>query len=370
VTCVIVQERDQHRLYEAFSAGVRSSNPVAVLDPTWPQSFRDKAVRQVQDAASRGEVHGSDLVVFSSGSTGRPRGIVRTVMSWQASVAPFSDISGITVTDTVWLTGSLCSSLFLYGAFHAGAVGAQMVFRDDDPASATALHCVPSQLPGLLRRAKAGELPLVRSVVVAGDRCGTTLKDQCLQSGWRVVEYYGAAELSFVAWRDDSGPMRPFAGVQTKLRQGVLWARSPYLARGYLSFAATGPLRRDPQGWATVQDLAREASGGFEVLGRGDSAVNSGGHTVVVEEVERVLRELPGVRDVAVLGMPHPYLGQLLTAVVVGPAADSTLRAAVAEMPAPARPRRWLHAAALPHTSGGKLARDALSDLAVSLSKQ
>lgn len=370
MTCLVVQERDQHRLYEAFSGGVRSGNPVAVLDPTWPQSLRDKAVSQVEQAACGGEVGRGDLVVFSSGSTGRPRGIVRTLASWAASVAPLSDITGITAADTVWLPGPLCSSLFLYGAFHAGAVGAQMVLGEDDPASATVVHCVPSQLPGLLHRAKTGALPLVRCVVVAGDHCGAALRQECTLGGWRVVEYYGAAELSFVAWRDRPGPMRAFAGVQTQLRQGVLWARSPYLARGYLGVAAAGPLKGDPQGWATVADLARQAGQGLEILGRVDSAVNTGGHTVVVEEVECVLRALPGVQDVAVFGVPHPRLGQLLTAAVVGPVADATLRAAVAELPAPARPRRWLHAAALPRTSGGKLARDALSDLVVSLRSQ
>jgi long-chain acyl-CoA synthetase len=143
----------------------------------------------------------------------------------------------------------------------------------------------------------------------------------------------------------------------------VLWARSPYLADGYLTAHTEGPLRFDPHGWATVSDLARAVPGGLEILGRGDSAVTSGGHTVVVEEVERLLRGLPGVDEVAVLGVPHATLGQVLTAVVVGPVLDDTLRAGVAGMPAPSRPRRWVHADALPLTVGGKLRRDALPDL-------
>ena len=72
-----------------------------------------------------------------------------------------------------------------------------------------------------------------------------------------MVEYYGAAELSFVAWRDRSGPLRAFPGVETDLRDGLLWARSPYLAKGYLSARADRPLRRDSHGWATVGDLAQ-----------------------------------------------------------------------------------------------------------------
>jgi len=370
VTCTVVQEREQRRLHNLVSRAVRTGDAFAVLDPTWPQSFLGMATAQVEAAVSDGMVGDGDMVVFSSGSTGRPRGIVRTVESWQASVTSLSDITGITAEDTVWLPGPLWSSLYLYGAFHASAVGAHSIFRDDDPAGATALHCVPSQLPGLLHRAEAGGLPLVRRAVVAGDHLPTQLRKQCEAAGWRVVEYYGSAELSFVAWRDDDAPLRAFPGVQTQVRQGMLWARSPYLANGYLTTGADGPFRLDPQGWATVSDLARAAGGGLEVLGRGDSAVTIGGHTVVVEEVERLLRGLPGVDEIAVFGAPHPRLGQVLTAVVVGSVVDSTLRAAVSQMPAPSRPRRWLHADALPRTSGGKVRRDALPDLIAKLSQR
>lgn len=375
MTCTVVQEREQPRLYEVFSREVRAGNPFAVLDPTWPQPFLTMAVDQVEAGAACGRVGPGDLVLFSSGSTGRPRGIVRTVESWRASVAPLSDITGITPDDRVWLPGPLWSSLFLYGAFHAGAVGAQVILGDglDESRSsvgATVLHCVPTQLPGLLQRAEAGGLPSLRLVVVAGDHCAPSLREQCEAAGWRVVEYYGAAELSFVAWRDDDGPFHPFPGAEIELRKGILWTRSPYLARGYLSDGREGPFRRDQHGWATVCDLARESGGGVEVLGRGESAVTSGGHTVVVEEVERLLREVPGVLEVAVLGVPHPRLGEVLAAVVVGPAVDATLREAVAVMPAPSRPRRWFHADALPRTSGGKLRRDALPGLVADLSSQ
>jgi long-chain acyl-CoA synthetase len=322
------------------------------------------------------------MVVFSSGSTGRPRGITRTVESWRVSFESFSKVTGITADDTVWLPGPLWSSLFLFGAFHAGAVGAKVALRDDDPSCATVLHCVPGQLPGLLDRAAAGGLPQLRLAVVAGDHLAASVREQWEAAGVRVLEYYGAAQLSLVAWRDAGGPFRAFDCVETELRDGLLWVRSPYLATGYLSARSDslsdtpsnapsdGPLRADPDGWATVSDLARAAPGGLEILGRGNSAVTTGGHTVVVEEVERLLREVPGVDEVAVLGMAHPRLGQVLAAVVVGPAQDASLREAVAVMPAPSRPRRWLHADALPRTSGGKVRREALPDLVAGLQRR
>jgi long-chain acyl-CoA synthetase len=363
VTCAVVQERDQPQLYGAVSRAVRTGNAFAVLDPTWPAPFQATALRQIEDAVSAGGVRDGDMVVFSSGSTGRPRGIVRTIESWQVSYAPFSEVTGITARDTVWLPGPLWSSLFLFGALHAADAGAKVALREDDPSTATALHCVPSQLPGLLDRAESGGLPAMQRVVVAGDHCAATLRARCEGAGWQLVEYYGAAELSLVASRDRSGPLRAFPGVETELRQGALWARSPYLANGYLAPGAGGPLRRDAQGWVTVGDLAHSLPGGLEVLGRGNSAVTTGGHTVVVEDVERLLRELAGVDEVAVLGMAHPRLGQVLAAIIVGSAPDNSLRAAVAGMPAPSRPRRWVHADALPRTSGGKLRREALPEL-------
>ena len=368
MTCTVVREREQSLFSDAVFGALRAGDPCVALDPSWPQPFLDMATRQIAEAVSAGVVGRGDLVVFSSGSTGRPRGIVRTVHSWQASLAPLTGITGMTGQDTVWLPGPLWSSLFLYAAFHADAVGAKVAFRDDDPSAATVLHCVPSQLPGLLHRARAGGLPLVRLAVVAGDHCPATLREQAEKAGWQVVEYYGAAELSFVAWREHSGPLRVFPGVETDLRDGVLWARSPYLASGYLGARADGPLRQDPLGWATVGDLATGLPGGLEVLGRGDSAVTTGGYTVVVEEVERLLLRLSGVDEVAVLGMPHPLLGQALTAIVVGSAADGMLRAAVAGIPAPSRPRRWVHADALPRTSAGKIRREALPGLVANLS--
>ncbi|MDQ1483947.1 MAG: hypothetical protein QOF35_2023, partial [Actinomycetota bacterium] len=83
MTCLVVQESDQSQLYEAVSRAVQTGSPFAVLDPTWPASFRSMATGQIEDALARGTLAGGDLVVFSSGSTGRPRGVVRTVESWQ-----------------------------------------------------------------------------------------------------------------------------------------------------------------------------------------------------------------------------------------------------------------------------------------------
>jgi acyl-CoA synthetase (AMP-forming)/AMP-acid ligase II len=242
----------------------------------------------------------------------------------------------------------------------------------------TTAHLVPSALADAVERAAAGALPRLRTVVIAGAALPDPLRERARALGWRVVEYYGAAELSFVGWRGCAGPFTDFPGARVRVHDGLLWADSPYLARGYLDREDGGPLRRDGS-WATVGDAGRRVDGGWLVSGRADAAVTTGGSTVLVEEVEAFLGALPGVREVAVAGWPHARLGQVVVAVVVptdgdgggadGPTADGTvghraaLAAACRALPAAARPRRWLTCNELPRTPAGKVDRAALARL-------
>jgi acyl-coenzyme A synthetase/AMP-(fatty) acid ligase len=147
--------------------------------------------------------------------------------------------------------------------------------------------------------------------------------------------------------------------------------RSPYVARSYLRRQSAGPWHRQ-RGWHTVGDLARADGDGWWLLGRGDGAVTTGGHTVVVAEVEAVLREVAGVRDLVVLGLPHDRLGEVVTAVVVPEtvsvaALRRRLEVEAQALPAPARPRRWLRSARLPQLPSGKVDRHAVTAAAADL---
>ncbi len=342
--------------------------PLAVLDPTWPQALRDDAVRALADAEDRGSVRRGDLVLFTSGSSGRAKGVVRDLASWRASREPLTVITGITATDEVWLPLPLSSGLSLYGAFHAAGLGARILRTSSTaspPPTATAAHLVPGLLEQACAAVEAGAPSRLRTVVVAGAALPSSVRARAARLGWDVVEYYGAAELSFVGWRRGGGPMATFPGAQVRVTDDVLWVRSPYLCRGYLTEQPGAPLRRDGA-WATVGDLARIVGDGWEVLGRGDAAVQVGGHTVVVEEVEDALGRVDGVLDVAVLGLDDERQGRLLAAVVV--VAQGVRRVdltqAARALPSPARPRRWLQANRLPRTATGKVARAAVADLA------
>ncbi|WP_420120419.1 AMP-binding protein, partial [Nakamurella sp.] len=334
-------------------AAARRGTPVLITDPAAPPAGGPA------DAGARRLPPETFLVVVTSGTSGHPRPVLRTAASWTSSFAPFSELTGIGPGDRVLLTGPLHATMHLFAAVHTLAIGAHLV---DDPAIATAVHAVPSRLATLLDELDrgAGRAPL-HTVVVAGAPLPDELAARALARGLAVVEYYGAAELSFVAARRAPGPLRPFPGARVELRSGVLWVSSPYLSLGYPP-GISGPFRRAADGFATVGDLAEDRSApddpagpALRIRGRGDAAITTGGATVVAEDVEQVLLALPGVAAVAVVGAAHPRLGQLVVAVlepVAGADLGGIRAAARRVLTGPSRPRRWLVADALPRTPG------------------
>lgn len=299
------------------------------------------------------------LVVATSGSTGSPRAVLRTLASWTSSFKGYTAFAGMSADSRLLLTGPLSSTLQLFAAVHACWLGAAIT---DDPATATAAICVPALVPRLIGSHRP---PLLGQLVVAGARLPDSVARQALSAGLMVNEYYGAAELSFVAARKWPDPWQPFPGVELRVRGGELWSRSAYRAVGYLG--SDGALRTDTDGFATVGDLATtDTDGNLQILGRGDTAVTVGGRTVAVEDVEVAVAGIPGVLEVAAIGVPHSRLGQQLVAVVVLSATAemagvrSTARTI---LHGEALPRRWRQATSLPRTSAGKIDRAAFRSL-------
>lgn len=308
---------------------------------------------------------------LTSGSTGTPRIVQRTAASWADSFAAIADLlgsgaDGTATADAVALPAPPASSLTLFSLAHALDGGPrpllprEHVLTSGEAAAATCFHGTPHALRALL---DAGAPPHLRAALVGGSHLDPALRARAESAGIRVTSYYGAAELSFVAIDTGDG-LRAFPGVEVRVRDGELWVRTPYGALGYLNGdpAATvaGPLRRDGD-WLTVGDRAELVDGRLRLLGRADDAILSASATVVPEEVEAVLRTVPGVRDAVVIALPRERVGALVAA-VIEPEEDHAprlgeLRAAAQDQLAPAhRPRQWFMAS-LPRTSSGKPAR-------------
>lgn len=331
-------------------AAAEARIPVLITDPVHPLPAAAHAAADLPPDAF--------LVVATSGTSGTPRAVVRSLSSWTGSFDAYTALIDLRAGDRVLLTGLLTSTMQLFAAVHALTVGAVVT---DDPQRATSVVCVPAAVDAVV-----AAVPRLRTVVVAGARLIEATAGRAQQAGITLVEYYGAAELSFVAARrHDHGrtPLLPFPGVEVQIRDGEIWSRSAFHALGLRG--SSGTLRTDHDGFATVGDRGSLDADGLVVRGRGDAAASVGGRTVLVEDVEAALATLTGVADAAVLGVPHDRLGAVLVAVVVAaPGADlaDVRRRAREQLRDEWLPRRWLTVEALPRTANGKIDRAALRD--------
>jgi acyl-CoA synthetase (AMP-forming)/AMP-acid ligase II len=274
------------------------------------------------------------------------RAVRRSTASWVDSFPTVVELCGLTADARVWVPGPLAATMNLFAAVLARHLGAPVV---ESPGEATHAFLTPTALRTHLS-GLAGT-----TVVVAGDRLSPASTAEAVAAGSTVHHYYGAAELSFVAWGSHADDLHLFPGVEVEVRDGEIWARSPYLCEGYVG--ASGPLRWDAAGFATVGDRGLLEDDRLVVLGRPD-AVTTGAATVSVTDVEAALRPL--VRgEVVVVGVPHGHLGEVLAAVVTSQ--EDLARAQATDLTGPARPRRWSVMERLPVTDAGKVDRAALA---------
>lgn len=293
---------------------------------------------------------GALLRLPTSGSTTSPRHVLRTPESWACSFEAVSELTGIGPDARVWVPGPRTATMNLFAVVHADHAGATLV---QDAVEASHAVLTPAQLSRLVA---SGPVPPI-TVVVAGDRLAPALHDRCADAGLEVHHYYGAAELSFVAWGPHADSLRPFPGVEVLGEDGVIWVRSDLLCEGY--DGQPGPFARRPDGYATVGDLGEVTDGLVVVHGRPE-AVTTGGATVRVADVEAALAGAAS-GEVVVLGLPHDELGDVLAAVLTDPADLASVRESAREvLTASARPRVWLACPDPPLTAAGKLDREAL----------
>jgi long-chain acyl-CoA synthetase len=160
--------------------------------------------------------------------------------------------------------------------------------------------------------------------------------------------------------QDVEGPVEPGGDA------GLIAVRGPNLFSGYWPDHAGGP---DADGWFRTPDLGFvDAAGDLHLVDRSPDLVVVNGFTVYPHEVERVLAELEGVVEAAVVGVPDPGAGQAVRAVVVRAETRDTgeldadavrghCRARLARFKVPTQ---VVFVDALPRTPNGRLARHRL----------
>ena len=188
-------------------------------------------------------------------------------------------------------------------------------------------------------------------------------------TGHEPVERYGMTETLITVSARAAGERRPGAvgtalpGVATRIAAsadgiGELQVQGPTLYDGYLGRLEATAASYTEDGWFRTGDIASiDADGTHRIVGRASTdLIKSGGYRIGAGEVENALLAHPAVREAAVVGAPHPDLGQEIVAYVV---ADGVTAAELTDFVADRlsvhkRPRRVRFLAALPRNAMGK----------------
>ena len=210
-----------------------------------------------------------------------------------------------------------------------------------------------------------------------------TFYDFEARTGHRILERYGMTETGMNTSNPLHGERRPgtvglpLPGIELRVADedgrvlgpgeiGVLEVRGPNVFKGYWRMPEKTALEFRADGFFITGDLGRIGPDGYvAIVGRGKDLIISGGLNVYPKEIESVIDDLDGVVESAVIGVPHPDLGEAVAAVVVqtpGAAADEAgVIAAVRERLAGFKvPKRVWFADSLPRNAMGKVQKNAL----------
>ncbi|GIK80913.1 MAG: cyclohexanecarboxylate-CoA ligase [Alphaproteobacteria bacterium] len=297
---------------------IDADDPVAVLFTSGTES------------RAKGAVHTHNTILFGERALGEALGIGSNDIAFMAS--PISHTTGFMHGFVMTLTtGGTLSLLDIFDGTNAAAqmrehrctwtMGATPFLAD----VAAALDMANERLPDL-RYYLCGGAPIPEALV-----------RRAADIGLRVLSIYGSTESpphtvvhpgdpARNAWETDG---RPLAGIEVRIVSdrgvpvavgeiGEEWSRGPNTFLGYLGEPELTRKDLDEDGWYHSGDLARALpDGSIRITGRLKDIIVRGGQNISVREVEDYLAAHPAIASVAVVGVPHPRLGETVCAVVV-----------------------------------------------------
>lgn len=336
------------------------------------------------------------MILYTSGTTGAPKGVTLSHGNLAANAAAIVAYLGLGSGDSVV---SVLPFYYAYGASvlhtHLSTGGCvvlepNMLFPHMVVASiarhrATGFSGVPSTFALLLDRAdlRAHDLSSLRYLTQAGGPMGPALARRLRDAlpGTRLFLMYGQTEatsrLTYLPpERLDEKPGSvgiPIEGVSLRVAdeggrdagtgvEGDVLVRGPNVMLGYWNAPGdTARVLRD--GWLHTGDRGHlDAEGYLYLSGRRSDMIKTGAHRVFPADIEDAIQEVPGVREVAVVGVDDPVLGQVVKAYVVtskplergGDTVKAHCRNRLASYKVP---RHVEFVDALPRTASGKVRR-------------
>jgi len=334
---------------------------------------------------------------YTSGSTGRPKGVRRTHRVRAASHrAMLAGVLGELSTSDVYLhAGPIThtSGLFLLPFLAAGA--RQVILPSFDPEAvvdavanrgATHTAMVPTMIARLLGLADADVSKLKMLAYAGAPMPPEQIRQAAERLTPRLVQYYGLVEaippvtvldaalhaeglkdrpellssagrpVVEVSIVDDAGKALP-AG-----ETGEVVTRGEHVMPGYWSAGADKAV--DADGWLHTGDLGRlDADGVLWLVDRKGDMIITGGYNVYPREVEDAVAAVPGVREVAVIGVADPEWGQRIVALYTGDASTEDIAAHCrSTLASYKKPKEIRRVDSFPLNATGKIAKKVLRE--------
>jgi len=303
------------------------------------------------DAPGRSAPSALAQLLFTSGTTGQPKGVLHRADVLTQAARLQADHLGLGADERIFVPSPLAHQTgFLYGMWLALALGVPQILQESwEPRLALAAlgqwrgTFVQAATPFLADLVQAREemetTPGGLRLFVA---TGTTVPRALAARARRVLHAdvcgaFGTTEGCLATLGSPADPPekacgtdgRPLAGIEVRTcdedgrmmprgAEGQLQTRSPTMFEGYLDRPDWTAQAYTPEGWYRTGDLATiDREGYLHLTGRVKDVVNRGGEKIPVVEIEQLLHEHDAVREVAIVGMPDERLGERACAFIV-----------------------------------------------------
>ncbi len=398
-TLLLVEAREPLRAVAAARAAVLRSGVVgvarrAVLDQVnaVPVPTAGGHLFRVEAAG----LAGPRLVCFTSGSSGRAKGILRSYESWRRTFILQRESLKYKENTSVLILGDLAHSLHLYGAMEALDRGvAPAILESFSPklaidtcraSSLEMMYATPAHLNLLLaygQKKTVRPLETVFHILAGGAKLDEKQMSRlgALFPNARIVEFFGTTETSYITMKSPDSPTgsvgKACAGVTVKItdaegrvlsagQEGILWVKSDMLFDRYVFGEDANTRWRD--GFVTVGDQGfLDLDGNLFFTARLGSMVTIAGENVFLDHVENHLRARIQAGECAVLPVGDSLRGCRLVAVtqfaMPEDEAGAVLRALRDEFGALKSPKALVHVANWPFLPSGKTDRLTLAKL-------
>jgi len=379
-----------------LSIALEEQQPLCAPKPSGRLSSGNPSQGETRDDANNARANDLALILYTSGTTGTPKGVMLSHANLLANAESVIAYLGLDCNDSVL---SVLPFYYAYGAsvLHTHLISGARIHLEKnlvfpnlivEALAAHRITCfsgVPSTFALLLNHAELGnhDLSCLRSLTQAGGPMtpALTRKLRAALPHPRLFVMYGQTEAtSRLTWlpperlEEKLGSVGiPVDGVTLKIVRddgmaattgeiGEVWAKGPNVMLGYWNnIEATRNVLQD--GWLRTGDLGHLDGDGYLFLaGRRSDVIKTGAHRVHPGDIEEAIAEFPGVIEAAVVGVDDEVMGQAIKAFVVVEAptergADQIKAHCRERLPPYKIPKYIEFVAALPRTASGKVRR-------------